>query len=138
MAGKLYDTNRKYMMHCKRCGYSFVWDMNPVYSEIRELHIEYQSILRIMEQIPENERKRTNERYMRLRSRRQQVAAELSDLKTIRIINEAASEKGRLEELKEVLRETYGETELERLLAVVDERMRPYTAKGLMKNYREE
>ena len=138
MEKRRYDPNRKYMMHCKQCGYEFIWDMNPIYDSIRELQIEYNVIMEKLARFDESERVRTNEKYMAIREKAVKVAAELKDLKEIRMINERASEKGWNDEFKNAVREKLGQEEYEKLVDTVNERMRPYTSKRLMKNWKEE
>lgn len=138
MEKRRYDPNRKYMMHCKQGGYEFIWDMNPIYDSIRELQIEYNVIMEKLARFDESERVRTNEKYMAIREKAVKVAAELKDLKEIRMINERASEKGWNDEFKNAVREKLGQEEYEKLVDTVNERMRPYTSKRLMKNWKEE
>ena len=138
MEKRRYDPNRKYMMHCKQCGYEFIWDMNPIYDSIRELQIEYNVIMEKLSRFDENERVRTNDRYMMLRSKAIKVANELKDLKEIRTMNERSSEIGWNDEFKSAVKEKLGQEEYDKLVESVNERLMPYTSKRLMKNWKEE
>lgn len=129
------DYNRRYVMHCPRCRNEFIWDMEPLYMQIREKRIELNTLRVKVEQY--NGILGKEDKCAHYKQRASEVAGELADLKSILLANERVNEVGINREFRQAVKEEYGEEEYTRLCELVEQRMRAASIKGLTKNWRE-
>lgn len=133
----MYDKNRKYLMHCPKCGYEVVWDDNPLYNRIHDAKLEYNVVLNKLAAFGPDE-KRKSAKWWSLNDRLAELAKELASLKSIRMSNAAYDRERWHTAFKETVKETVGPEVYAQLIERTNRKAQPMTAEQLAQNRKED
>ena len=126
---------KRYQIHCPKCRYEFVWDMDDLERErtrLKDRHSVISKMIADMKAQNSSDALGFSKEYKRLKAESTQLIERITQLKTIYKNNTAITDEIFNREFKDLIRERYGEEEYFRLIEIVKERLKPISTERIM------
>ena len=126
---------KRYQIHCPKCRYEFVWDMDDLERErtrLKDRHSVISKMIADMKAQNSSDALGFSKEYKRLKAESTQLIERITQLKTIYKNNTAITDEIYNREFKDLVRERYGEEEYFRLIEIVKERLKPISTERIM------
>ena len=133
--GAKMDGLKKYQIHCPKCRYEFVWNMDELEQEREKLKKRHGVISQMISDMKAHNEPTVlgmSKEFKRLKAESTQIIERMTELKTIKKNNDAITSEIFNREFKDLIRERFGEEEYCRLLEMVQERLKPIRTEQIM------